>query len=87
MLVDLSPLSHLKPCMSSFVAFGSWRISLSERSRSSSVFILFFCVQERVFLLPTTPTRAVSGRSSPMRVGFPTETHRHVSRLMKDTLF
>jgi hypothetical protein len=42
MLVDLSPLSHLKPCMSSFVAFGSWQISLSERSRSSSVFILFF---------------------------------------------
>jgi hypothetical protein len=31
----------------------------------------------RIFLLlPTTPTRAISGRSRPMRAGFPTGTHR-----------
>jgi hypothetical protein len=30
----------------------------------------------RIFLLlPATSTRAVSGRSRPMRVGFPTGTH------------
>jgi hypothetical protein len=32
-----------------------------------------------VFLLPTTPMRVVSGRSRPMRDGFPTGTHRRRS--------
>jgi hypothetical protein len=31
----MSPLFHLKPCMSSFVTFESRQLSLAERSRSS----------------------------------------------------
>jgi hypothetical protein len=60
------------------VAFGSWRISLAEHSRSSfALVILFICVQVRILLLlSATPTRAVSGRSRPKRAGFPTGTHR-----------
>jgi hypothetical protein len=30
-----------------------------------------------MFLLPATPMRAVSGRSGPMRVGFPNGTRRY----------
>jgi hypothetical protein len=38
---------------------------------------LFVCVQVRILLLlPATLMRAVSGRSRPMRAGFPTGTHR-----------
>jgi hypothetical protein len=56
--------------MSSFVAFGSRRVSLAECSRSSFALVVTFCVQVRIFLLlPAMPTRA----------GFPTGTHRHRS--------
>jgi hypothetical protein len=60
------------------MAFGSWQISLAEHSRSSfALVVLFICVQVRFFLLlPVTPMRAVSGRSRPRRVGFPTGTRR-----------
>jgi hypothetical protein len=38
---------------------------------------LFICVQVRIFhLLAATPTWVVSGRSRPMRTGFPTGTRR-----------
>jgi hypothetical protein len=41
------------------------------------LFVVFICVQVRIFLLlPATPTRAVSGRSRPRRAGFPTGTRR-----------
>jgi hypothetical protein len=61
--------------MSSFVACGSrWR-RLAEHSRSSCTFVSISCVQVRIFLLLTMPTRAVSERSRPMRAGFPTGTH------------
>jgi hypothetical protein len=33
------------------MAFGSRRISLAERSRSSFAFVIFICVQVRIFLL------------------------------------
>jgi hypothetical protein len=60
------------------MTFGSWWISLAERSCSSFVLIvLFICVQVRIFLLlSATPTRAVSGRSRLRRTVFPTGTHR-----------
>jgi hypothetical protein len=59
------------------VAFRSRRISLTERSRSSfALIVLFICVHVMIFLLPTMPTRAVSGRYRPRRAGFPTGTHR-----------
>jgi hypothetical protein len=63
--------------MSSFVAFGSRRISFIERSRSSFTLIVFLvCVQVRIFLLILAMSmRAVIGRS-PMRAGFSTGTHR-----------
>jgi hypothetical protein len=39
--------------------------------------VLFSFVQVMMFLLlPATPMRVISGRSIPMRVGFPTGTHR-----------
>jgi hypothetical protein len=59
--------------------FGSRRISLVERSHSSFCFLwfCFICVQVRIFLfLPVTSTRAISGRSRPMRAEFPIGTHR-----------
>jgi hypothetical protein len=62
-----------------FMAFGFRRISLVERSRSNFCFcgFCFVCVQVRTFhFVPPTPTRAVSGRSRPMRAGFPTGTCR-----------
>jgi hypothetical protein len=43
MLVGLSLLLLLKPCMSSLVASGSQRICLTERSRSSFVFVVSLC--------------------------------------------
>jgi hypothetical protein len=42
MLVGLSLLLLLKPCMSSLVASGSQRICPTERSRSSFVFVVSF---------------------------------------------
>jgi hypothetical protein len=36
-------------------------------------------VQERIFLLPPMPMKAVSGRSRPMRTGFSTSTRRRRS--------
>jgi hypothetical protein len=67
--------------MSSFVAFGSRRISLVERSRSSfALFVFLVSVHVRIFLLILSmPMRAVSGRSRPMRARFPTGTRRHRS--------
>jgi hypothetical protein len=53
-----------------FMAFRSWQISLVERSCSSFCFcgFCFIWVQVRIFLfLPATPTRAINGRSRPMR--------------------
>jgi hypothetical protein len=61
------------------MVFGLWRISLVERSRSTFYFcgFCFVCVQVRIFLLLSVmPMRAISGRSRPMRAGFPTGTHR-----------
>jgi hypothetical protein len=59
------------------IVFGPPTDKSSERSRSSfALVVLFICVQVRIFLLPATPTRAVSGRSRPRRAGFPTGTHR-----------
>jgi hypothetical protein len=66
--------------MSSFIAFKSQQISLVEHSHSSFALVVSFCVQVRIFLLlPAMLMRAVSGRSRPMRVGFPTGTRRHWS--------
>jgi hypothetical protein len=59
------------------VIFGSRRISLVERSHLGFCFcgFCFVCVQVRIFLLlPAIPMMAVSGRSRPMRAGFPTRT-------------
>jgi hypothetical protein len=52
--------------------------SLVESSLSSFCFcgFCFICMQVRILLLLATLTRTVSGRSRPMRVGFPTGTHR-----------
>jgi hypothetical protein len=36
----------------------------------------FVCLQVRIFLLPATLTKAVNGRSRPMRARFPTRTHK-----------
>jgi hypothetical protein len=51
------------------VIFWSTWISFTERSRSNFALVVF-CVQVRnCFLFPVMPTRVVSGRSKPMRVG------------------
>jgi hypothetical protein len=58
--------------MSSFVAFGSRWISLAERSCSNFALVISLqCAGEdlQVMLMMT-----ISGRSRPMRVGFPTGT-------------
>jgi hypothetical protein len=62
--------------MSSFMAFETRWISLAERSRSSFAFVPISYVHVRIFLLPVMPTRAVSGKSKSMRVGFHTGTRR-----------
>jgi hypothetical protein len=62
-----------------FMAFGSQWISLVESSHSRFFFLFFcfICAQVRIFLfISVTLMRAVSGRSRPMRVGYPTGTHR-----------
>jgi hypothetical protein len=56
------------------VIFWSPWISLAKRSRSSFALVVF-CVQVRnCFLLPAMPTRVVSGKSKPMKVGLCTGT-------------
>jgi hypothetical protein len=64
--------------MSSFMTFGSRRISLAERSHSSFVVVVvLLSVWVMIFLLlPATLTRAISGRFRLMRVGLPTETRK-----------
>jgi hypothetical protein len=68
------------------VIFWSPWISLAECSHSIFALVVF-CVQVRnCFLLPTMPTKVVSGKSEPMRVGF----HTGILRLrapMDGTLF
>jgi hypothetical protein len=61
-------------------------ISLAERSRSSFA-LAMFCVQVRnCFLLSAMPTRVVSGKSKPMRVGHRTRILR-LRLPMDDILF
>jgi hypothetical protein len=63
--------------MSSFMTFGSRRISVAKHSRSSFALVVVSGVQVRIFLLrPVALMRATSERSRPMRAWFPTGTHR-----------
>jgi hypothetical protein len=76
LLVGLSPYYFWSICMSSFVAFRSWRISFLSVIAQALLLLYLVCVQVRIFfLLLVTPMRVVSGRSRSMRVGFPTRTH------------
>jgi hypothetical protein len=53
------------------ICWSPW-ICLAERSRSSFALVVSY-VQVRIyFLLPAIPTRVVSGRSKPIRVGLHT---------------
>jgi hypothetical protein len=68
------------------VIFWSPWISLAESSRSSFALVLF-CVQVRnCFLFLVMPTRVVSGKSKPMRVGLRTGISR-LRASMDDILF
>jgi hypothetical protein len=61
-------------------------ISLAEHSHSSFA-LAVFCVQVRnCFLLPVMPTRVVSGKSKPMKVGLRTGI-LSLRMLMDDILF
>jgi hypothetical protein len=66
--------------MSSFMAFGSRRISLAECSGSSFALVIScLCAYENL-PLPSTSMRAISGRSRSMRrARFPTGTRRYRS--------
>jgi hypothetical protein len=54
--------------MSSGDLLVTW-ISLAERSRSSFALVVFYVQVRSYFLLLVMPTRDVSGKSKPMRVG------------------
>jgi hypothetical protein len=72
----MSPLVLSKAFACLVVIYWSPWIRLVERSHSSFAPVVS-CVQVRIyFLLPVMPTRAVSGRSKPMRVGCRTGTLR-----------
>jgi hypothetical protein len=43
---------------------------------AQALLLYISCVQVMIFLLPTMPTSAASGKSRPMRVGFRTGTRR-----------
>jgi hypothetical protein len=61
-------------------------ISLAERSRSSFT-LAIFCVQVMNYLLlPAMPTRVISGKSKPMKIGLRTEILR-LRMTMSDILF
>jgi hypothetical protein len=63
--------------MSKFVDFGSRWICLAGRSHSSFALVVScVCGGEDLLLVLVMPIRAVSERSRPMRVGFPTGTLR-----------
>jgi hypothetical protein len=67
------------------ICWSPW-ISLAEHSRLSFALVIS-CVQVRIyFLLPAMPTRVVSGRSKPVRVGPHTGIHR-LRASMDDILF
>jgi acyl-coenzyme A thioesterase PaaI-like protein len=82
----MSPLVLSKAFACLVVICWSLWISLAERSHSSFALVVSY-VQVRIcFLLPAMSTRAVTGRSKPMRVG------RHIGTLrlrvlMDDILF
>jgi hypothetical protein len=81
-------MSHLilfKPTCLEVIFWSLW-ISLAERSHSNFT-LAVFCVQVRnCFLLSTMPTRVVSRKSKPMRVGLRTGMLR-LRMLMDDILF
>jgi hypothetical protein len=73
MIEILPPLEKYK--------YNTWRILLV-KCYIDNFLRLQSCIQSvnnlqvRIFLLSATPTSAVSGRFRPMKVGFPTRTHR-----------
>jgi hypothetical protein len=59
------------------VAFGSRRISLAERSGSCFTLVVYLlCAGEDLPPSSDDVDEGYHGRSRPMRVGFPTRTHR-----------
>jgi hypothetical protein len=71
--------------MSSGDLLSPW-ISLAERSRSSFALVVFYVQVRNCYLLPTMPTRVVSGKFKLMRVGLHTGTLR-LRAPMDDILF